>query len=155
MVLTGPQIRAMGILSPHVPRTTISLFDGITGSYGESFVGYDIRLAQRISLIPGFTFLASSFERFTMPTDVVGEVKDKSTWARRGVAVQNTVIEPGWEGYLTLELTWSPLFEHPNRAQLLLEAGWPIAQVLFTTTSGRAQYAGKYQHQGNFPQVAL
>ena len=40
-----------------------------------------------------------------MPSDVLGQVCDKSTWARRGVAVQNTIIEPGWRGYLTVELT--------------------------------------------------
>jgi dCTP deaminase len=36
----------------------------------------------------------------------MGIVHDKSTWARRGLVVQNTVIEPGWHGYqTTIELT--------------------------------------------------
>ena len=37
----------------------------------------------------------------------MGIVHDKSTWARRGLVVQNTVIEPGWHGYLTIEVDQS------------------------------------------------
>jgi dCTP deaminase len=41
------------------------------------------------------------------------------------LTVQNTVIEPGWRGYLTLELT-----NHgPNRLEI--PAGSPIAQIIF------------------------
>lgn len=154
MVLTGPQIRQRQIIIPHVPRRTVPLFDKITASYGESFAGYDIRLAEDVTLASGYTFLASSLERFQMPADVIGIVHDKSTWARRGLAVQNTVIEPGWRGYLTLELSWAPLFECPNRVSLRLEKGWPIAQVLFHEVGGEVAYEGKYQDQEAGPQGA-
>ena len=67
-------------------------------SYGVSSAGYDVRIAQDVLLWPGRFVLASTIEKFCMPDDLIGIVHDKSTWARRGVAVQNTVIEPGWNG---------------------------------------------------------
>jgi dCTP deaminase len=54
---------------------------------------------------PNTFILAVSMEEFNMPKNVTGLVKDKSTYARIGIAVQNTVIEAGWKSYLTLEIT--------------------------------------------------
>lgn len=54
---------------------------------------------------PGGFCLAESCEYFRMPSNVDAIVHDKSTYARLGVAAQNTVLEPGWYGTLTLELT--------------------------------------------------
>lgn len=120
---------------------------GVTG--GLSTCGYDIALAQRVVLPVGAFALASSVEEFHMPLDVVGIIHDKSTWARRGVAVQNTVIEPGWRGFLTLELT------NHGVAPLVFQEGTPIAQVLFHRTDHPTQgYAGKYQDQPPGPQAA-
>lgn len=153
MILTGAKIRELRIISPHKPRTVIPVADGRTASYGESFAGYDIRLDQTCLLIPGQTFLASSVEQFAMPGNVLGIVHDKSTWARCGIAVQNTVIEPGWRGYLTLELTWSPIQSWSTR--FVLEKGWPIAQIIFHEIAGTAHYEGKYQNQARGPQSAL
>lgn len=89
MILTGQTIRAIGIITPHEPRT---VFNGMT--YGEGLAGYDIRLGQDAEIVPGYTTLGVSLERFDLPNDVLGRVCDKSTWARRGVSVQNTVLEP-------------------------------------------------------------
>jgi dCTP deaminase len=155
MILTGTQIREYQILDPHVERTTVPIGPNRSASYGESFAGYDIRLDQSVHLEPGYTFLASSLEQFQMPDNVLGVVHDKSTWARLGLAVQNTVIEPGWGGFLTLELVWTPLYGDLHRASLHLEEGWPIAQVVFHLVNGRAQYVGKYQNQKRGPQEAL
>lgn len=98
-------------------------------SFGLSACGYDIRLDQEVTLWPGEFKLASSLERFQMPDDLVGIVHDKSTWVRRGLMVHNTVIEPGWRGFLTLELAYhvSP----PEKRPVRLLAGTPIAQVVF------------------------
>ena len=63
-----------------------------------------------------------------MPRDMVGVVHDKSTWARRGLSVFNTVIEPGWRGKLTLELVY-----HGGQ-DLLIPAGSGIYPV--TESSG-------------------
>ena len=119
-------------------------------SYGLSEAGYDIRIKQSLTFHPLRRFaLASSVERFTMPSDLVGVVHDKSTWARQGLSVFNTVIEPGWEGYLTLELVyhgWRPIS---------IPAGAGIAQVLFHETRSDAQYSGKYQGQEDRPVAAI
>ena len=89
--------------------------------------------------------LASATCMFDMPDDLVGVVHDKSTWARQGVSVFNTVIEPGWRGYLTLEIVF-----HGNKP-VHLPAGAGIAQVLFHTLERPASYSGKYQNQANNP----
>lgn len=89
--------------------------------------------------------LASAIEEFNMPNDLVGVVHDKSSWARKGLSVFNTVIEPGWRGYLTLELDFK------GNKPLHLPAGAGIAQVLFHQTSEKGFYNGKYQHQANRP----
>lgn len=134
-------------------------------SYGLSEAGYDIRLKQDIEFIPGtkgldmirvhtsntfgrFT-LASAIEEFDMPPDLVGVVHDKSTWARQGVSVFNTVIEPGFKGGLTLEIVF-----HGNEP-IHIPAGAGIAQVLFHKIQENAQYNGKYQNQSSDPVPAI
>ena len=116
-------------------------------SYGLSEAGYDIRIKQSVTLHPFKRFtLASAIERFQMPKYMVGIVHDKSTWARRGLSVFNTVIEPDWRGFLTLELVyhgWKPL---------RIPAGAGIAQVIFHRTEEYASYGnGKYQDQADRP----
>jgi dCTP deaminase len=126
-------------------------------SWGLSEAGYDIRIKQDIEFAAGgiwidgmwmgdgnFT-LASAIEEFQMPNNLVGIVHDKSTWARQGLSVFNTVIEPGWCGFLTLELVYH------GREQLHIPAGAGIAQVIFHETIERASYDGKYQNQPDRP----
>ena len=119
-------------------------------SYGMSEAGYDIRIKQSVILHPFKRFsLASSMEKFHMPNDLVAIVHDKSTWARRGLSVFNTVIEPGWKGWLTLELVyhgWRPL---------RIPAGAGIAQVIFHHLEVPAEYNGKYQNQPDNPVRAV
>lgn len=130
-------------------------------SYGLSEAGYDIRIKQSVVFDQrgyrdyyirndveegdGRFCLASSIEEFQMPPNLVAEVKDKSTWARRGLSVFNTVIEPGWNGFLTLELVY-----HGNK-ELIIPSGSGIAQVIFYQLTDHARYKGKYQNQENKP----
>jgi dCTP deaminase len=115
-------------------------------SFGLSEAGYDIRIAQDITLHPFKRFsLASTVEHFAMPDNLIGVVHDKSTWARRSLSVFNTVIEPGWRGWLTLELVYH------GWGVLRIPAGAGIAQVIFHQTMEKALYTGKYQHQQNEP----
>lgn len=93
----------------------------------------------------GRFILASSIEEFNMPTNLVGIVHDKSSWARKGLSVFNTVIEPGWKGFLTLELVY-----HGDE-NLIIPAGAGIAQVIFTKTAEESCYEGKYQNQEDRP----
>lgn len=114
-------------------------------SFGLTEAGYDIRIKQDVSFDkPGF-ILASSVERFTMPINLVGILHDKSTWARLGLSVFNTVIEPGWEGYLTLELVYH------GSGDLYIPGGSGIGQVIFHEVVETSSYKGKYQNQENSP----
>jgi len=120
-------------------------------SYGLDESGYDIRTRERIVLMPFKRLaLASSIERFTMPTNLVGRPCNKSTWARRGLdASLTTKIEPGWSGHLTIEMVyngWLPL---------IIPAGSGILSVLFEQLTDPAQYDGKYQNQGAAPVRAI
>lgn len=116
-------------------------------SYGLTESGYDIRIKQEVVLNEAARFfLASTVERFNMPKTLTGVVHDKSTWARRGLSVFNTVIEPGWSGWLTLELVYH------GYGSLHIPAGSGIAQVLFHHLEWPADYGdGKYQNQENAP----
>lgn len=130
-------------------------------SYGLTEAGYDIRVAQDIRFSPsivavdgvlqdsGRFVLASAMEVFRMPSDLVGVVHDKSTWARCGLSVFNTVIEPSFNGGLTLELVY-----HGSK-ELHIPAGAGIAQVLFHKTSRYGFYNGKYQNQSVEPVSAI
>lgn len=138
VILSAQSIRRRGIFTPFCERTRSH---GMT--YGLGPAGYDVRIAETMRLYPGAFQLASTLERFAMPSDVLGKVADKSTWARRGLVVQNTIVEPGWRGYLTLELA-------NHSAEIIgLEAGMPIAQIILhlLDESTEQPYAGKYQDQ--------
>jgi dCTP deaminase len=121
---------------------------GVT--FGLSSAGYDIRTEQDLDLPPSKFILASSIEYFNMPLNILGIVHDKSTWARCGIAVQNTVIEPGWRGYLTLEIT------NHGQEHVQVKAGSGIAQIIFHKLIHSADvYEGKYQDQPQGPVAAI
>jgi dCTP deaminase len=138
LILSAQSIRKRGIFTPFCERTREH---GMT--YGLGPAGYDVRIAESIRLAPGTCSLASTLERFDMPRDVLGKVADKSTWARRFLAVQNTIIEPGWRGHLTLELS------NHGEDFLWVEAGMPIAQIILQLLDEPTErpYDGKYQDQ--------
>lgn len=166
MILSAQTILKSKIITPCRPRTVIR-----GRSYGISAAGYDVRIDfsqvrysaykmcrlrpdQDFSLGPPITegdfLLAATVEHFEMPDDVLGIVHDKSSWARQGLTVQNTVIEPGWRGYLTLELT----YHGPLDKELTICHGDPIAQVVFHRLDEPTifPYEGKYQDQEQGPQ---
>ncbi len=140
-------------------------------SYGLTEAGYDIRIRQTVKFLrnsargnyvwvdsadgsfmeirKGRFALASSIEMFEMPDNLVGVVHDKSTWARRGLSVFNTVLEPGWCGGLTLELVYH------GEEELIIPAGAGIAQVLFSRISTPTNYTGKYSNQSTDPVPAI
>lgn len=142
MILSAQSIRRRGIFTPFCERSKAY---GL--SYGLSAAGYDVRIAKYDYLAPGGFCLASTIERFDMPNDLLGRVADKSTWARRGLAVQNTIIEPGWCGHLTLELS------NHGRWFVEIEAGTPIAQIIFELLDEPTEqpYRGRYQDQPAYP----
>lgn len=146
MILPAQIIRLIKPVTPFHERTK-----EFGMSYGLSASGYDIRIAEDLKLFWSDFTLASSMEEFNMPYNVLAYVKDKSTWARQGLAVQNTVIEPGWRGFLTLELT-----NHGNKT-LEIKKGMPIAQIVFHKLMEATEqpYNGKYQNQPAGAQLPL
>lgn len=97
-------------------------------------------------LIPPYSYaLGVTVETFQMPADVLGICVGKSTYARCGLIVNTTPLEPGWRGRLVLEMAnTAPL---PMRVYV----GEGIAQCLFfrgeAPETNYADRAGKYQDQ--------
>jgi len=144
-------------------------------SYGVSSFGYDIRVAPEFKvftnvhnvvvdpkkfddrsfvdvatdtcLIPPNSFaLARTTEYFRIPRDTLVLCVGKSTYARCGIIVNVTPLEPTWEGYLTLEISNTT----PLPAKIYANEG--IAQLLFFQSDQEPETAyadrkGKYQNQ--------
>lgn len=144
-------------------------------SFGTSSYGYDLRLAPEYKvftpahsvlvdpkqfdervfeklqgdhcIIPPHGFvLARTVEYIRMPKDCIALVAAKSSYARCGIVVNFTVIEPEWEGEITLELSNTT----PLPAKIYAHEG--IAQLLFlqsdeACTTTYADRKGKYQKQ--------
>lgn len=147
-------------------------------SYGTSSYGYDCRLGNTFKIftnvynsiidpknfdpkgfvevesfdpvvIPPNSFaLARSHEWIKVPRDVIVLCIGKSTYARCGVIVNVTPLEPEWEGYITIEIS--------NTATLPVRI-YPlegIMQLLFlggdqTCLTSYADRAGKYNKQSD------
>jgi dCTP deaminase len=144
-------------------------------SYGLSSYGYDARIADEFKIftninhtivdpkdfdprsfvdfrgeqciIPPNSFaLARTVERFRIPRDVIVVCVGKSTYARCGIIVNVTPLEPEWEGIVTLEVSNTT----PLPARIYANEG--IAQFLFFRSdeaceTSYADKKGKYQAQ--------
>jgi dCTP deaminase len=98
-------------------------------------------------VIPPNSFaLAETVEEFRIPRDVLAICVGKSTYARCGIIVNVTPLEPTWRGYLTLEISNTT----PLPAKIYANEG--IAQLLFFQSDEEPETAyedrkGKYQDQ--------
>jgi dCTP deaminase len=123
-------------------------------SFGLSCASYDVRIAQSLTIHPGEFVRASTMEKFDIPHDVLIVVHDKSSWARHGLSAFNTILDPGWRGYVTLELI------NLGKSTLAILVGDPIVQVVchLLTEPTEQPYGfngtGKYQDQEAGPQGA-
>lgn len=165
MILPAQHIRRLaldkGMIRPYAERT---VFKGKTFGLGPAT--YDCRCRQTLTLLPysirdcslvtdpavkfGFT-LASTVEWVDLPDNVRATVCDKSSWARRGLAVQNTKIDPGFRGHITLELS------NHGHDTLEIEEGEAICQLEFALLLEPTElpYKGKYQDQADRPVEAI
>lgn len=144
-------------------------------SYGTSSYGYDVRCADEFKLftnihsavvdpkdfkadsfvdfkgpvctIPPNSFaLARTVEYFRIPRSVLTICLGKSTYARCGIIVNVTPLEPEWEGHVTLE------FSNTTTLPARIYANEGVAQMIFLesdepcVTSYRDR-GGKYQGQ--------
>jgi dCTP deaminase len=119
-------------------------------SYGLQPCAYDLRVRETININESELVLASTMELVCIPNDVCAFVHDKSTWARQGLVVQNTHVDPGFRGVLTIELT------NHGRQSLKIVSGTPICQLIFHRLDMPAvnPYTGRYQNQEPGPQPA-
>jgi len=144
-------------------------------SFGVSSYGYDVRCADEfkiftninsamvdpkafdsrsfvdfkgdVCIIPPNSFcLARTVEYFRIPRDVLTICLGKSTYARCGIIVNVTPLEPEWEGHVTLEFSNTT----PLPAKIYANEG--VAQFLFLQSDEQcetsyADRAGKYMKQ--------
>jgi len=144
-------------------------------SYGLSSYGYDARVSNEFKIftdvdsaivdpknfkqnsfvsrkseeciIPPNSFvLASTVEYFKIPKDILVICLGKSTYARCGIIVNVTPLEPGWEGHVTLEYSNTT----PLPAKIYANEG--AAQFIFLKGNEKpetnyAQRNGKYMKQ--------
>lgn len=134
------------LVSPFHERT---IENGMTFGLGPA--GYDVRIKQRVLIRARSFELASIVEHISLPDDITAMVMDKSSWARKGLSLMNTVVEPGWRGFLTIEIS------NLSLVPLVIPAGAPIAQIMFIRLDEPTQqpYAGKYQDQPDRPVLAI
>ena len=102
---------------------------------------YDIPFKSKLFLHPGALALVPTLEWLKLPTDLVGSVTARSTWAREGLSIATaTLIEPSYQGICTLELA------NLGQIPIALYPGLLIAQIAFaqvegdTTRPNRSQY---------------
>jgi len=160
-----------GMITPFVEK---QVRKGVI-SYGISSYGYDMRIGNEfkiftninatvvdpkdfdprsfvdfrgeICIIPPNSFaLASSVEYFKIPRDVIVICLGKSTYARCGIVVNVTPLEPEWEGHVTIEISNTT----PLPARIYANEG--IAQLIFLGAEeacmrSYADKTGKYQAQ--------
>lgn len=165
-----------GMIDPFEDKQVRSLDDQQRViSYGLSSYGYDIRcdtafkiftnarsalvdpknfdersfisIKEDTCIIPPNAFaLASTIEYFRIPDNVLALCVGKSTYARCGIIVNVTPLEPGWEGHVTLE------FSNTTNLPAKLYAGEGVAQLLFFESDEICEVNyrdrnGKYQGQ--------
>ena len=169
------RMAAKGMIEPFEP-IQVRVIDGRrVVSYGTSSYGYDIRCAPEfkiftninstivdpkafdpnsfvdvrgdVCIIPPNSFaLARTIEYFRIPRNVLTICLGKSTYARCGIIVNVTPLEPEWEGHVTLEFSNTT----PLPARIYANEG--CAQVIFIESDEVCETSyrdrgGKYQGQ--------
>lgn len=161
------QAQASGMIEPFVERQRR---EG-TISFGLSSYGYDARVGDEfliftnvdndvvdpkafsetsfvrrrgpVCVIPPNSFaLASTVEYFRVPKDVLVICVGKSTYARCGIIVNVTPLEPGWEGHVTLEFSnTTPLpariYANEGACQFLFLQGNEPCEISYADRQGK------------------
>ena len=167
--------REYGMIEPFEPGQVREVAGEKVISYGTSSYGYDVRCADEFKvftninstivdpkdfdersfvnfkgkhcIIPPNSFaLARTVEYFRIPRRVLTICLGKSTFARCGIIVNVTPLEPEWEGHVTLEFSNTT----PLPAKIYANEG--VAQMLFLESDEDCDVSykdrgGKYQGQ--------
>ncbi|MEW6675563.1 MAG: dCTP deaminase [Nitrospirota bacterium] len=165
-------IREMAAKGMIEPFNEDQVREGII-SYGVSSYGYDMRIADEfkiftninntivdpkafnpksfidfkgdICIVPPNSFiLGRSVEYFRIPRETIVICLGKSTYARCGIIINVTPLEPEWEGYVTIEISnTAPLpakiYANEGIAQLLFLGGEEPCQTSYADKSGKYQ----------------
>ena len=168
-------VTEMGMIEPFEGRQIKDVSGNKVISYGVSSYGYDVRCADEFKIftnvhsktvdpknfdsdafvdisgdfcvIPPNSFaLARTVEYFRIPRTVLTICLGKSTYARCGIIVNVTPLEPEWEGHVTLE------FSNTTNLPAKIYANEGVAQMVFFESDdyceiSYADRAGKYQRQ--------
>ena len=169
------RMAAEGMIEPFESGQVRYIGDQKIVSYGTSSYGYDVRCADEfkiftninhaivdpkafdpdsfvdlkgeVCIIPPNSFaLARTIEYLRIPRSVLTICLGKSTYARCGIIVNVTPLEPEWEGHVTLEFSNTT----PLPAKIYANEG--VAQMLFFESdevceTSYADRGGKYQGQ--------
>jgi dCTP deaminase len=169
------RMAAQGMIEPFEPGQVKEANGQRIVSYGTSSYGYDIRCSEEfkiftninstivdpkafdaksfvdfrgpVCIIPPNSFaLARTVEFFRIPRNVLTICLGKSTYARCGIIVNVTPLEPEWEGHVTLEFSNTT----PLPAKIYANEG--VAQVIFIESDEVCETSyrdrgGKYQGQ--------
>lgn len=116
----------------HVSQVERRLYERITLRYHSKFV-----------LHPNEIILGATFEYISLPDDIFATLASRSSWGRLGLVVATaSIVQPGFKGALTLEL--SNLSDSP----ISLYPGLLIGQLVFYEVTGRPGpapvYTGRY-----------
>jgi dCTP deaminase len=162
-----------GLIEPYVAHQVRESEQGRVISYGTSSYGYDVRCSDEfkiftninsaivdpkdfdaesfvdvksdVCIIPPNSFaLARTVEYFRIPRDVLTICLGKSTYARCGIIVNVTPLEPEWEGHVTLEFSnTSPLpakiYANEGVAQMLFFGADEVCEVSYGDRGGKYQ----------------
>lgn len=91
-------------------------------------------------LEPGEYILFETVERVNMPDDLMARILPRSSVFRAGCSLMNAVVDPGYEGTLTLGL------RNLSRHVFRFERGARMAQIVFEEVAGKTKpYEGRYQ----------
>lgn len=127
------------------PRFDIDINDGFADPKDTQVSDYDQVTANKIVIAPGRFILGQTVEYFVMPRDIVGLCVGKSTYARCGLLVNTTPLEPGWEGHLTIEMS------NTHEKPVVIYANEGICQIMFdkgeACLTAYGDRSGKYQGQ--------
>jgi dCTP deaminase len=94
---------------------------------------------QKFVLHPHQLVLGASVEYISLPGNLAGDIKGRSTWGRTGLVIATaTKIDPGFKGCVTLELV------NEGEIPLVLYPGLCVAQLVLFRTGKVVRYAGRY-----------
>lgn len=101
---------------------------------------YDLTIGGGVRIPSKAMRLVASLERVEMPFDVVGILRTRSSYARKGLLLGGGIVDPGFRGNLTFCLT------NMSDEERRLEHGEQIVQMIFLLVRSPAEtYEGRYQ----------